>query len=280
VVEDLLASRGGRSLPFDPGSWTTVLFTSGFVLAAAYVVVGAYLWRRHTHEVVPRVLVACGVFTLGILPTVLYRPDLSHVRPFAILGLALFPGAVLFAVKRWARLTEAQRLAVAVAVALVAVYPVLSELSDTARLVREGRGIRTGNFHFYVDEQRGDGGRAVVARASQLAHPGDSLFVGPQDLRRTNYNPAFMYFLLRHLRPASYYMELNPGTANRVDSGLADELREADWLILTTAWDDWNEPNESMDYGSSEPNQVVRDDFCLRFEHVPYRLYERCDRAA
>ena len=110
--------------------------------------------------------------------------------------------------------------------------------------------------------------------------PGESLFVGPQDLRRTNYGPTYMYFLLSELEPASYYMEMNPGTANREGSGLADDLREADWLILASEWDNWDEPNDSEDYGPSEPNEVVRDLFCLRFERGQYRLYERCDRAA
>ena len=73
-------------------------------------------------------------------------------------------------------------------------------------------------------------------------------------------------------------MEMNPGTANREGSGLADDLRDADWLILTSEWDDWNEPNESRDFGPSEPNNVVRDEFCLRLERGQYRLYERCDR--
>lgn len=85
-------------------------------------------------------------------------------------------------------------------------------------------------------------------------------------------------YLLWQLRPASYYMGMNPGTANREGSGFADELRGADWLILSTAWDDWDEPNESVEFGPAEPNEVVRDDFCLRFERKPYRLYERCDR--
>jgi hypothetical protein len=73
---------------------------------------------------------------------------------------------------------------------------------------------------------------------------------------------------------------MNPGTANREGSGLADELRRADWLILTSEWDDWDEPNDSQDYGSPEPNRVVRELFCVRLEEGQYRLYERCDRAA
>lgn len=105
------------------------------------------------------------------------------------------------------------------------------------------------------------------------------MFVGPLDLRRTNYGPSYMYFLLRQLEPASYYMEMNPGTANRERSGLSDELRRADWLILTSEWDGATEENDSQKYGSPEPNRVVRDEFCLRLGEGQYRLYERCGRA-
>jgi hypothetical protein len=85
-----------------------------------------------------------------------------------------------------------------------------------------------------------------------------------------------MYFLLRELRPASYYMEMNPLTANREGSGLADELRSADWLVLTSAWDRWDEPNDSRKFGPAEPNRVVKDLFCVRYEAGTYRLYQRC----
>ena len=67
-------------------------------------------------------------------------------------------------------------------------------------------------------------------------------------------------------------------TANRKGSGLADKLRTADWLILTTEWDDWDEPNESSKLGPSERNYVVRDAFWLRFKSGEYHLYERCAR--
>ena len=120
----------------------------------------------------------------------------------------------------------------------------------------------------------------MVEHARRVTRPGESLFVGPQDLRRTNYGPTYVYFLLDELEPASYYMEMNPGTTNREGSGLADDLREADWLILSSEWDNWDEPNDSEKYGPSEPNHVVRDLFCPRLERGQYRLYERCDRAA
>ena len=143
--------------------------------------------------------------------------------------------------------------------------------------MREARHFRDG-YHGFFDDDSIEATTAVVFRVKRLAAPGDTLFVGPQDLRRTNYGPTYIYFLLPELRPALYYMEMNPGTANREGSGLADELRRADWLILTSEWDDWDEPNASMDFGPSEPHDVVRDDFCLRLESGEYRLYERCDR--
>ena len=56
---------------------------------------------------------------------------------------------------------------------------------------------------------------------------------------------------------------MDPGSANADDSGLADEVRAADVVILSTMYDNWHEPNTSMEPGSDEPNQVLEDEFCL-----------------
>ena len=34
-------------------------------------------------------------------------------------------------------------------------------------------------------------------------------------------------------------------------------------VILSTMYDNWHEPNTSMEPGSDEPNQVLEDEFCL-----------------
>jgi hypothetical protein len=278
VASDLVASGPGRSLPVPrlsayPGS---VLALSVLVLLL-FVATGALLWRRRRHDPVPQLLVSVALFDLAILPYVLARPDEPHIRPFAVVPLSLLPALVLVVVGiRISR--QRLRHGVVAAVAVVTLVAAVEYGDFTLDRARELRDFRHAYRGFVYPESR-DAAGAVVARARALARPGDTLFVGPQDLRRTNYGPTFMYFLLRDLRPASYYMEMNPGTANREGSGLADELRRADWLILTTEWDDWNEPNESMDFGSSEPNEVVRDAFCVRLERRQYRLYERCDRA-
>jgi hypothetical protein len=121
--------------------------------------------------------------------------------------------------------------------------------------------------------------RDVVATLDELAEPGERLFVGPQDLRRTWYNDTFFYWMFPELDPATFFTEMDPGIANAPGSRLADDVASADWLILTGFWNGWREPNTSMDFGSDAPNQVVRDQFCLveSFEDGLVDLYRRCD---
>ena len=95
------------------------------------------------------------------------------------------------------------------------------------------------------------------------AAPGERLFVGPMDLRRTPYSDASFYFLFPDLVPATYFIEMDPGIAHAEGSRLADDVASADWLILSNVWTDWTEPNDSDRLGPDAPNQVVRDDVCL-----------------
>ena len=44
--------------------------------------------------------------------------------------------------------------------------------------------------------------------------PGERLFVGTGDLRKTPYSEAYLYYLLPDLVPATYYIEMDPGVAN------------------------------------------------------------------
>ena len=275
VVSDLIASGPGRRLPLPrlsmyPGS----LLAASVLVTALLVLLGVVLWRRGPRDLTGRVLLSTGLFSVGVLPWTLSRAEVFHIRPFALVPLSLLP-AVALLLARSVGVSSRARTALGVVIVVVSLLGVLNARQHALHGFSELRGIQHAYRGFYDDDS---GAGAVVARAGRLARTGDSLFVGPQDLRRTNYGPTYMYFLLPQLRPASYYMEMNPLTANREGSGLAGELRRADWLILTSAWDDWNEPNESSKLGSSEPNDVVRSKFCLRSESGEYRLYERCRR--
>ena len=278
VAGDLLAAGPGRYLQRQtiwdyPGNLLAVANLS----TAALLVVGAFLTWRMRSALAPRVALAAGLLNVALLPTTVSRMDPLHIRPYSIVPISLLPGLALLAVS-W--LGWSRRLTLVATVAVVgAVAWGANHYGDyTLAHFRSVRDVKSGYRGFYDDDSAG--ARVVVEHARRVTRPGESLFVGPQDLRRTNYGPTYMYFLLPELEPASYYMEMNPGTANREGSGLADEIREADWLILSSEWDNWSEPNDSEKYGPSEPNEVVRDLFCVRLVRGQYRLYERCDRAA
>ena len=109
-----------------------------------------------------------------------------------------------------------------------------------------------------------------------VSRPGQRVFVGPANLRRTNYNDTFLYALLPELTPASYFLEMNPGSANRRGSRLASDLATADVVVLTTAYDGWSEPNASSKPGPRAPLDLLARHFCVRAEHPPWRLLVRC----
>lgn len=116
---------------------------------------------------------------------------------------------------------------------------------------------------------------ALLDKITSLASSGQRLFVGPADLRRTNYNDTFLYYLLPQMTPATYFLEMNPLSANRPGSRLSADVLSADWLILDHRLDDWNEPNESSYFGPDAPNQVVQSNFELRARRGSYDIYRR-----
>ena len=71
--------------------------------------------------------------------------------------------------------------------------------------------------------------------------------------------------------------------AAKIERGVVDvaeDLASADIAILSSVWNDWEEPNDSRDFGSDEPNEVLKEQFCLvdTYGDGLYELYERCDR--
>ena len=115
----------------------------------------------------------------------------------------------------------------------------------------------------------------MLAAINRLASPGQRVFTGPADLRRTNYNNTFLYHLLPQLTPATYFLEMNPLSANRPGSRLSSDILSADWLILDHRLDEWNEQNESSRFGPETSNQVVRSNFELRAQLGSYEIYRR-----
>ena len=113
----------------------------------------------------------------------------------------------------------------------------------------------------------------LLERIEKLSAPGESLFIGPADLRRTNCADTFLYYMLPQLRPATYFLEMNPFSANRPGSRLAEDVKDADWLVLNRDFDTWNEPNRSREFQSDVPNQMVQEHFEVVGEFGNYLLF-------
>jgi hypothetical protein len=147
-------------------------------------------------------------------------------------------------------------------------------------------GDRPPGFEVSRDDRRFYFGNEPLQRASQAAvdelaassAPGERLLVGPADLSRTIYSDVAFYFLFPELAPATYFIEMDPGLADREGSSLAADVASADWVLLTNFWTGWYEPNASSEFGSDAPNQVVANQFCLvgNYENALVLLYRRC----
>ena len=235
-------------------------------------------------------LFAAGLFGIGLLPQALQRPDSAHLLwvsciswPLLLIALYEVIGA------RNRRIHPTVRIVTASAtlmILILVVSPFYTLRTYTDLVWRSVTGktevmqVTRGDRYFYLGDTRPYlATQEVVADLDKLSQDGERLLVGPVDLRNTSYSDAFFYHLFPELTPATYYIEMDPGLADKEGSRLADDVASADWLILTRFWSGWIEPNQSVAFGSDIPNQIVEDNFCLRgsYQHDLVRLYQKCE---
>ena len=244
--------------------------------------------RRLRHDV----LFAGSLFGLGMLLQAMQRPDSTHLAWGSCVSFALLPCLVVELLRR--RKTAGRITAHPAVVAGLVVGAVLFVVCPffTYRYYllqsRISVGNKPGGFEVHRDDRRFYFGNAALQRSSQaaideldhLSKPGERLLVGPADLSRTIYSDVAFHYMFPELEPATYYIEMDPGLADREGSSLAADVASADWLLLTNFWTGWYEPNASSEFGSDAPNQVVADRFCLvgNWEDALVLLYRRCEQ--
>jgi hypothetical protein len=233
-------------------------------------------------------LLVISAFAVGLAPEMLQRLDVTHVLLVGSIWVALVPVAG-FELLSGSRLPKrplvfvAVGLAAAVLVGCIGSFyvsqadygelPLPGHVLATASVTNDGRTLPVGSEVLAAQL------RALLAVVDHETRPGQRLFVGPSDLRFTNYNETYLYWLLPKLTPATYYLEMNPGLANRPGSRLASDVATARWLILSRRYAMWSEPNGSVVAGSDAANKVVAKDFCVTNRQGPYEVLERCHRA-
>jgi hypothetical protein len=305
VVETVFELRPGRTLPFppDPDEFTSFLnrallfrnwpwpfphlaeTTQVFIWVPILFGVTLFvLWQGHRAYRAGRphgwLLFLLGLFCLGTMPQVVQRVDTAHLAWVSAVPFGLLPAALT----DWYRNREVRPAAVRALLPLLPLVIMFTliphySLRWYADYAGQSFGYKTDNIRsitnrgrtfYYGRVDAADAAIALLADVERETEPGDRLIVGTGDLRFTPYTETFFYYLLPQLEPGTHYMEMEPGITNAEDSGLADELREADVYIASTLYDDWNEPNASMDEGSDEPNQVLEEEFCLRGSYGTY----------
>jgi hypothetical protein len=188
--------------------------------------------------------------------------------------IPLVPGLVFQLTRAWVRpryrgalvsvLGVMVLLALLVIAPIYTVRPYLERVEESLgapppaewSIERDGRNFWLGGAPLTVAAQQ------LAADLDRMSEPGERLFVGPSDLSKTPYSDAYWYYLFGDLDPATRYIEMDPGIADAPDSGLAEDLATADWVILSHLWDDWDEANTSGEPGSNEPNLVLAEQFC------------------
>lgn len=317
IIDPIFNLRGGRSLPIPP-DWSifdsTVQFVSDFVklswpVPRLHGPAQVFLWffgllgallllgvvairaiRRQPTSTRARVLLVAAGFSIGLVPQALQRPDPTHLAWVGCVGMSLVPIAVIELVQGWRSAWPRRTVALAVGgVYLLGLFLVIPNYTARSYVdfTAQGFGEHTRSYKMKHDgrvfingqKSNADGANELLPVADRITDPGDRLFVGTKDLRQTPMSEVSFYYLLPELVPATYYIEMDPGVANAPGSGLADDVRSADILVLSSAWDYWDEPNDSRKFGPSEPNKVVRNKFCLVGKFGPeYYLYERCEK--
>jgi 4-amino-4-deoxy-L-arabinose transferase-like glycosyltransferase len=259
------------------------------LMAAAVPATGWWLRRRGRSLLHARVLLAVGLFGVGLLPQALQRPDSAHFAWVSMASVPLLPVVAVELLRarrpRWHGLTRLAAATSAVMLLMLVVMPFftfriyLLHVRQSLGQLPPGLEVARGDRRFFLgDVPPWLASRELVADLDARARPGERLLVGPADLRQTAYSDVVFYYLFPELVPATEYIEMDPGVANAPDSGLADDVASADWLILTRFWSGWIEPNDSIVFGPDEPNVVVEEQFCLvgSYQHDLARLYQRC----
>ena len=292
IIDPVFRLRAGRRLPVPPSSDTADEFfarlddfirgpdnlpglgrpaqiTALFWVTVLAALLTVWLARRD------RRLLAFSLLAAGTIPQLLQRPTPNHIK---FVGVLIFP-ALAIALARYLKWRTVSGLAaVWVFACLVTIAPHYVGRVTYETYLDPELGARTAlhGREFSVDEDDVSDLLSILGTLDAFAEQGDSVFVGPEVLARTNYSETFLYHLLPDYEPASYHIQMNPGLANREGGRLAADIEQADWLILTNLFNGWSEPNSSTSDGDLRADAVVESSFCPVASFGPRTLYGNC----
>lgn len=285
-----------RRLPIlSAESYIVYLLCLHLLVSALNVAAGIVAVRREPAQTRSRLLLGVALLGLGLTHYALQRFDFNHMLFSLFLSLSVLPLSIFVLLPdKSDTLLGRTRPALALLIAFTVMQAGLSQFcllyykwfseglrhpfaremstkqhdSDLGIFIRQhGR-----SFSFRTQEEARTI-ESMLTELDKLSSPGQRLFVGPGDLRRTNFGDTYIYYLMPQLRPATYFLEMNPFSANAPGSRLSSDAKSADWLVLNRMWDHWDEANDSRQLGPDTPNVVVSEEFEVVGEYGLYLLY-------
>jgi hypothetical protein len=218
---------------------------------------------------------------LGLLvfPQVLQRTDNDHITFVAVLLVPLAVATLLGGLsipsmgRKLNRTVDASIYAGVVStICLCAVVAAFAPRAGDS-LVINGRQI----FTFGPSASSEIAG--VVKEVEAQVPRRKTFFVGASDMSRFAVTSTYLYFLMPDRVPEAYYLELAPGVSERKGSRLIDDVRNANFLVLTRVDPD----RELARYpylhrGSEEVNEYIDRHFCHLAATSDLDIYRRCPR--
>ena len=289
----------GRHLAISSGSWEMIcLLVLQISASIVNISAGIIEFRDSSSRQRGRLLLAAGLFGLGLIHYAVQRFDSGHALNSALVSLSFLPlsifvlsSAIAKTIPRWLTAAVALLLTIAVIHFLTPTFTryfyrglrVTLAIAPARQAVKTGEELEPGDKAIFITHNgrpfpfgfpyAADDADKLLTELERVSLPGQRLFVGPGDLRLTNYCDTYIYYMEPQLAPATYFLEMNPGSANAPNSRLPRDVANADWVILNRRWDFLNESNRSIQLGASDPNQIVRQNFDFWSESGSYLLF-------
>ena len=290
VVDAFFRSAPQSTRPFPPDLPQEARLMALVALSVAGIAISAaVLWLRSPRSPEARRIAALALFCIGLAPQALGRVGAIHLIHVGCVAVPLLPYAVATALGReWTRplrslLPAAGCALLVAALAWSYVQPIRPGYGRAFQwppwaedVGADLRAVERGSRSFPLStEQEADEAAQTLAAIDRIAEPGDRIVVGPDDLSVTFYDDTYLYHLLPDLEPGTYYLTMTPGTANREGSRLADDVAEADIVVMGTL-PDASQLTPNATPGSDDASQVLAEHFCLVDNFFVHLIYERC----
>lgn len=277
LLENVFLSRLALNAQLRPTSVPVGVWLVLAILVVCTVSLVAIASRGSTRTAL---ITAHAALAVLLLPQSLQRADTSHVLYAMCVTLPLALASLVHSGRSRsggspehpAKFRAFLALALMVLVVLTTMSILAIAASQVSPLTHRGRTT-------LVQHEDASGVAAQLELITDNVPEGSRIFIGATDMSVPTLTHFELYHLLPEYRSLAYYLELPPGVAERVGSPLVDDIRRADWLVLSHMPDALR--RDLFPYiggaGSNDANAIVAAQFCpVDSVSGVLTLYRRC----